>query len=387
MSVLLSRLVRFGTLFKVLLVLALVDCWVRGPFQEEWIKPRYVTPFRLLRDRTGFQRLTIMRDALSSYANNLVDIAFVGDSTMTTAIGPDFGELPMLVGMRLGHQPGVPPSRIVQGGITGLYASDALLWINQLLAHGADVIVYGVTMRALPNRPNTDYAKPLRNEQSLADLSRLVRLGGMRWITETLSSAEIAHGLVESSWQTYAYRTDIRQYLWETELKPKVAADSVWARVFTPPPPGRVESGAPVFPHVPEWQRADFSMTNTNWDAMELIGRLCQRYAPGRCIVYAGPVNPLARDKLVEPDHYQQYLTQLRGIAERYGLIWRDYTDALTAADFRKPMFLGSRDPIHPNGSGNAKLATLLAPVVAQAARCAIDRAQCQSVRLVPHEF
>ena len=100
---------------------------------------------------------------------------------------------------------------------------------------------------------------------------------------------------------------------------------------------------------------------------MELIGKLCRRYRPGRCVMYASPINPLGREQLAEAGLYEEYLAKVRAVAQRYGLIWRDYTDALAASEFVTPMFGGSRDAIHPNERGRRTLARLLAVPVADA--------------------
>jgi hypothetical protein len=84
-------------------------------------------------------------------------------------------------------------------------------------------------------------------------------------------------------------------------------------------------------------------------------------------------VNPFGRDRTAEPGLYEDYLAHVRIIVGRYGLIFRDYTDTMSRADFRKPKYGGQRDSIHLNEAGRAALANLLVGPVAQAMQQAID--------------
>jgi hypothetical protein len=107
------------------------------------------------------------------------------------------------------------------------------------------------------------------------------------------------------------------------------------------------------------WTNREFGPPSANWEALEIVAKLCETYAPRRCVLYASPINPFLRERLSEPGLYEDYLATLRIVAGRHGLIFRDYTDALKRNDFRIPK-LGIRDPVHMNEVGRERLATLL---------------------------
>src|SRR5262249_11060910 len=125
-------------------------------------------------------------------------------------------------------------------------------------------------------------------------------------------------------------------------------------------------------PDAIDWTRKDYGRPNANWQAVDLFGRLCQRYLPGSCVLFTGPVNPLGRERVAEGGLYAEYRAFLRVVAGRYGLIWRDYTDTLGADDFITPRYGGRRDPIHINAAGRAKVSTRLVDAVAEAVQAAL---------------
>jgi hypothetical protein len=150
---------------KVLLVLAVTDWWVRGPFFFSHIAPRYVTPFPILRDRTGKQHLRVIFDSLGKIRPRGVRVVMLGDSTMN-AVGPDPHELPYLVGE--GLRRALPETRleVVHFGLVGLYAADAPLLTSKLLRRDVDVIVYGLELRAFPAKPRANMVTAIASELS-----------------------------------------------------------------------------------------------------------------------------------------------------------------------------------------------------------------------------
>jgi hypothetical protein len=209
------------------------------------------------------------------------------------------------------------------------------------------------------------------SELGVRDLVRLMAAGATPWMVRRLSAEQIAQGLVHSTWHSYAYRTELRPWLWTHGLGRWIPSTSPLARMLEPPPADHQVAIAPRLPPPIEWTRAEYDLTNQNWEALELIGKLCRRYRPGRCVMYASPINPLGREQLAEAGLYEEYLAKVRAVAQRHGLIWRDYTDALAASEFVAPMFGGARDAIHPNERGRRTLARLLAVPVAEAVRAA----------------
>ena len=357
-----------ATLLKVLVVLAALDWWVRGPFVDSYVAARYVKPFAILHDRTGGRDLPIFFGALARRSTG-VRIAFVGDSTMNAVDGLDTTNIPYLTGEELRARLGRNDLEAIDASEIGLYGGDALLFIDKLLGAGADVVVYGASLRALPRYPVTQYVSRIGSELSPADVLRLARAGGSTWLIDNLTAEQVLSGAVRSSWATYAYRSSLRSWLWEGAAQPLVQQWPALQAALQPAPLQQPVAVAPRLPkaHAYEWSRDDYGGLNANGRALELIGQLCRRYAPGRCVLYAGPVNPLGREALADPGLYEEYLAFLRVLAGRSGLIWRDYSDTMTPADFRPPRYGGLRDPIHLNEAGRAKLAQLLAQPVAEA--------------------
>ncbi len=373
-----KTLAPFGPLVKVLAILWLVDRWVAGPFFHGYVDPFYVTPFPLLRDRTFGNAVVILADAMERIPREKMRVALVGDSTMNGLLADDT-EIPFLLGPELKKQ--VPQINLetIEAGLVGLYCSDALLWIDKLLGDRTNVIVYGITLRAFPRQPESQWVTRMSSEMSARELARLISVGGTRWLRENLTTAETAAGLIFSQWRFYAYRWSLRRYFWEVSFGRAIAADSDLAKIVGSGPPAPRPAIAPPVRRssVYEWSQEDYGFGNPNWEALELVGALCRRYAPGRCVIYAGPVNPLDREHIVDPAFYEAYVATLRRVAGRYGLVWRDYTDALTPAEFRPDFYGRQRDPMHPNEAGRAKIAALLAEPVAQALRCAAGRGPC----------
>lgn len=376
----LRHLRAFGTVLAVLACLAVIDLIVAGPFYAHVIAPEYVTPHLVLADRTAGQNLVIFTEALERMPRSTPQVALVGDSTMN-AMAPAVSEIPYLLGVETRKTLRGETIRPVQAGIVGLCAGDAALLTSKLIGSGTAVIVYGITLRAFPAEQSR-FATRLKSQLGPDDLWRLTAVGGLPWLHANAGADRLVAGLVESTWKTYAYRTNLRRWAWERGLQQFVPAGSWLAKVIEPPAATANPAVAPRTGRGEkfEWTRANYGEPNANWDAIELYGRLCQRYAPGRCVLYAGPVNPVGRAALAEPGLYDEYLARLRVLAGRYGLIWRDYTNALGPGEFRKPMFGGWRDPIHPNEQGRAKLARLLAEPVADAVRCAAHRGPCLGI-------
>ncbi len=380
------RVVRRGlplrTILKVVLLLAAVDWWVRGPFFNRYVAPAYISNFALLRDRSGGQRLGILLDGMSRLPAGSVRVAMVGDSTMES-MASDEAELPYLVREQLRARFPGAGIQTVHAGIIGLYGGDAALFVSKLLGHGADVIVWGVELRAFPYRAVSRFVTSVTSELGPSDFARLIAVGGGPWLQRNLSAEQVLNGLIQTEWYTYAYRSSLRRYLWDNAIEPLVSDYPELESMLKPAPFQQPPSNAPRVPGNSEyeWPRDDYGYPNPNWDGLEMIARLCARYTPGRCVLYAGPINPLRRNRLVDPDFYEEYLARLRVTVGRYGLIWRDYTDTMTPEDFRPPMYNpNGRDPIHLNETGRAKLAKLLADPVAEAVTNAIRARRADTI-------
>jgi len=356
-------------LTKIALLLLIIDWWVGGRFFDVYVLPRYVTPFLLLRDRTGGQNPMMLFDALHRVPRRGLRVAFLGDSTMNALDGLDDTTIPYLTGQALRAQQAEIDA--VDCSEIGLYAGDAALMVDKLVgARDVDVIVYGAALRAFPRAPFTRWVSRISEGMNVDDLWRIVRVGGGEWLRRSLSAEQVLTGVVRTHWATYAYRTPLRNALWERRLRPLVAGWPQLEQLLRPLPvvetPALAPRAASAGPY--EWPRDEYGPPSGNWQALEVMGQLCARYAPGRCVFYAGPVNPVGRDHLVEPELYEEYLAHLRVVVGRYGIIWRDLTDSMTGSDFRPPKYGGLRDPIHMNEQGRAKLAKLLVAPILEAA-------------------
>jgi hypothetical protein len=194
-------------------------------------------------------------------------------------------------------------------------------------------------------------------------------------MVHNLDGEALMTGMVHSAWATYAYRALLKRYLWEYAAAPVAAVSPRFANLLQPTSIERPPAVAPR-PSARgryDWTRADYSLDNPNWGGLALFARLCKRYLPDRCVLYTGPLNPHGRAALAEPGLYEAYLAQVRVIAGRYGIIWRDYSNTMNATDFRHPMFgTRGRDPIHLNEAGRGKLAELVVEPATEAVRNAV---------------
>ena len=355
---LIGRASPFANLVKVLVLLAAVDWYVRGPFFDTYMVPRYaVGP--LLRERGAG---SILFDVVARSPHQGIRVAFVGDSTMVAMPGPDNTVVPYLVGQGLRRRFGASQIEVIDASAIGLYAADSLLFVDKLLGVDADVIVYGLLLRAFPRHPAARWTSRVSGELGLGDLERLVAVGAGPWLAQTMGAEQIVGGVVHSEWKTYAYRSSLRSFLlgslrpfWPAMAAVLQAPPTAEGPVVSPRPGGR-----PQF----DWTRAEYGSPNRNWDALELLGRLCARYGPRRCMIFSGPINPEGRDQLAEPGFYKEYLGRLQDVSDRYGIVYSDCTDGLTSADFVSPGMQG-RDAIHMRDSGRATLAARLVEPIA----------------------
>jgi hypothetical protein len=347
---------------KVALVLLAIDYCVEGAFFRTFILPLYVSPHLLLRDRSGGQNLNILFDTLERTPGHRARVALIGDSTMNAADGLDNTTIPYLLGENLRQHMQRQDIETVDCSEIGQYAGDAVLFLAKLLPHQADVVVYGVSLRALPRAPDTRWVSRINEALDVDDFWRIVDVGGASWLRRMMTAEQVLTGLVRSHWSTYAYRGQLRKALSEQVLQPILGRVPIVGRLLRTAQLPDAQASAPRPPtfNALEWPTVEYAPPSANWEALDVFGQLCATYAAKRCVVYAGPINPLERDRLVEPTLYAEYMARLRIMVGRYGLIWRDYTDAMTAADFRTPKYGGSRDPIHMNEQGRAKLAKLL---------------------------
>lgn len=347
---------------RVLLLLAVVDYFVATRFVWNRIVPGYVTPYPMLRDRTSGRNTSILFEALERVPNPGVRLAFVGDSTMNSADGADQTFVPFLARTELRQRFPALAIETVDASLLGLYGSSAALFVAKLLSRDVDVIVYGVTPRAFPAHPTDRWVSTVPSELDLVDVENIAVSGATPWLLENLGAENLITGIAKSQWATYAYRTELRKYLAELFGQAPTGPAGPNVASLAPPPASRDRATLRY-----EWTKDEYGGPNFNWQALEVVGALCATLAPGRCVLYASPINPLLRDRLYEPGLYDDYLANLRVVAGRHGLIYRDYTDALTPADFRVPKYGAFRDPIHMNPQGRAKLARLLLEPLSQA--------------------
>jgi hypothetical protein len=275
--------------------------------------------------------------------------------------GPRNTVVPYLVGQGLQRRFGASQIEVIDTSNVGLYAAEGLLFVDKLLGVDADIIVYGLLLRAFPRHPAELWTSRVSGELGVGDLERLLAVGAGPWLAQTVGAEQVLGGVVHSEWRTYAYRSSLRSFL-SGHLRPfwpAMAAVLHAPPTAEEPPVSPRPGGRPQF----DWTRVDYGSPNPNWDALELLGRLCARYGPRRCMIFSSPINPEGRDRLAEPGFYEEYLGRLQEVSDRYGILYRDCTDGLTPADF-VPGKQG-RDAIHMRDSGRAKLAARLVEPVA----------------------
>lgn len=351
-----GRLRPYATVLKVILVLVAVDLFVRGPFFDRYIMPGLVYKYALLRERTLGAHPSILFDALDKLPVPGVRIAFVGDSTMQAFESPDVTTVPYMVEKALRGALGRADIESIDTSVSGLYIGDGALVVDKLVGAKVDVIVYGILLRAFARDLNTQWVTRVRSEMGLRDLSRMTAVGGFPWLVRNVGVESLVGGVVHNTWATYAYRTLLGR--WLTKIAPPLQA------VLQPPPIARQAAIAPRAPNASGFDltREEFGYPNPSWEALDLLGRLCREYAAWRCLVFSGPINPEHRVTAAEPGFYDEFRERMRIVAGRNGIVWRDYTDAMTAEDFLPSRFGETRrDAIHLNVEGRQKLAQRLA--------------------------
>jgi hypothetical protein len=367
--------VRFRLLARWLLValgLLVFDVGIREVFFPQHVVSKYVNIGLLRRERTNGHNWRAIFDATRRAARPALRIGIVGDSTVYGTVGlADETSPAWYLREALRERLGAEMVDVVDVSHIGLYANDATLLVNKLLALDVDVVIYGLTLRALPATPNARWATHLGSELSLSELVRVTKVGGWPWFGARTSAAELLASLVQSTWATYAYGPFLKRYAWEHVTRPLLRPWPTWLEAtrplkFTPP---TISVPRDILPGAFEWTREGYGIPNTNWTALEVMGSLCERFGPGRCLIYSGPINPLGRDRLAAPGHYEEYLARLRVLVGRHRVRFRDFTDLLGAEDFRKPLFprpgnLPPRDPIHMSTEGGAKFGEYLADAV-----------------------
>jgi len=348
-----------ATVSAVLAALAGIDWYVRGPFFDG-VGKRFAPRAALLRERGGGGDPTIFFDAARRCEHRGIRVAFVGDSTMKAIPGADETIVPYLVREELRKRFGADAIEVIDASTVGLYARDALLFIDKLLSTDVDVVVYGVLLRALPREGSARWTTRVSSQLNAREVARLLAIGGGGWVWENIGQDGLITGIVHSSWNTYAYRTLLKQRASERLALwcPKIGT-------ISPPPPPPTAPPQPEVARQFDWTRAQYGPPNANWDALELLGRLCDRYAPMRCLIFSGPINPEGRDRLAEPGFYEEYQARLRRLAEDYRVVYRDFTAGLEPDDFLTPL-RQARDPIHLEARGRVKLAARVVEPVAE---------------------
>ena len=352
----------FANVVKVLVVLAAADWCVRTTFFDQYIVPRFVRGHPLLREGSGGGKLSILFDAMRRSEPGRIRIAFLGDSTMKAMPGADETVVPYLVREELRKRFGQSRIDAVDASVIGLYASDGLLITDKLLGAGADVIVYGLLPRALPHHPVAVWTTRVSSELGPSDLGRLLVIGGGGWLARNFEAEQLIVGILGAGWKTYTYRTLLKRCVSDTLVQQWPPLAALTKPLPAPPQPW---SFKPETPRQYVWTYDECGPPNPNWEALELLGRLCGRYAPRRCLIFSGPLNPARRDDLCEPRLYAEYLARLQHLADQYGLVFRDYSEGMTPADFVVPPAPTKPDPMHLNAGGRAKLAAKLVDPIA----------------------
>lgn len=184
----------------------------------------------------------------------------------------------------------------------------------------------------------------------VGDVARLFAVGGSAWWARNVGAERSLEGIVHSAWWTYAYRTHVRAFL---------TSDRRLSWLRAPPAPEPQVAPPRRLDQAFEWTRADYGPPNENWRALDLIFRLCDRHAPGRCLIFSGPINPDGRASLAEPGLQEEYVGRLRELAGSHRVTFLDLSDTMVGSDFVRPDY-ATYERIHLNADGRQRLAGLL---------------------------
>lgn len=365
-----GKLRPYRTILKVLLVLVAIDWCVRGPFFDAYVMPGLVNRYPMLRERTAGAYPSIVFDALDKLPAPAVRVAFVGDSTMLAYGSPDTSTIAYMTQRQLRRDLDRSDVEAMDVSTLGLYVTDGAIVVDKLVGAKVDVVVYGILLRAFARDAYATWVTRLREEIGVGDMVRMTAVGGFPWLISNVGAEALAGGVVHNAWATYGYRAMLSR--WLVKVEPPLA----WV-LRTPPLVREMPMGPPP-PHAGSFEltRAEFGYPSPSWEAFELLARLCGAYAPSRCVVFGGPVNPEYRATMAEPGLYDEFRERMRVVAERNDVVWLDYTDAMTPRDFLPARFGGpKRDAIHLNVRGRRKLAReLAAPIAAIVGKAAAGR-------------
>lgn len=148
------------TVALVLLLVAAFDWWVRGWFFDAYIMPRFGPGSSLIRERTNGRNPAILFDATRRTDSPALRIAFVGDSTMKAIPGADATIVPYLVRDEIRARLGHAAVDTIDGSVVGLFAADALLFIDKLRDGRRHHRV-----RSVVARPSQPAGEPLDDER------------------------------------------------------------------------------------------------------------------------------------------------------------------------------------------------------------------------------
>ncbi len=317
-------------------------------------------PFAILRDRTGGRQLALLFEFMRLHrAKADVLVAILGDSTVNSA-GPEDTELPILLQKELAH---VMPDRhveVVDLGILGLYASDALFVAAEALSFHPDLLVYAISPRIVPTQTEARWTTDVSD---LALRWGIVSRVGLGTVLEMLDPRSLGRTMAHSWYLPLAVRLPMAMVFWE--------------RVFAHLPAGlaplreRISPGwPPAAPGVAgpstgyQYSREAYPIDDSNRSvrALDALIRMCG--AEGRCLLYYVPVNPASAETGFAPGLVDDFAAHVAVTTQTASVPYRDYRALGTPDRFRRNLH-GNPDAIHLTADAKPWFASILARDVA----------------------
>ncbi len=351
----LTRRRRLGECFKALAPWLLIATAVLSTnslldryITDTRLRPRYERPELPLRDRTRAQNFYYLFDILDRIHDPELSYVFLlGDSTVQDVAAALQRSLPLV------------DVRVVDLGLAGLMAEEALLLAAEAESFSPALLLYGINPRALAD-PSADGEVFMRLRGHVSVLAG-ARAGSLElplpYLLSHYGSDKLARNFVHGNVSAVRFSS----LLADEQGRACLDADPPpWLAYFC----RSLLTKEPVYDIRHEghgWRRhlymkSAFDFDNDNTEAFRLLVELCER--KGNCLFYDGPRDSSCdytfEDGII--DGYEDYLDSLPALQE----FRIDLSGILSREHFPERQALPC-DGLHPNAEGKALLGRRLA--------------------------